>query len=74
MDFAVCYRSRSPYLWKVVMTKKLEKDYIAGAVLSEIVRQHPEIRLSSDFVNVVLAAADEICNIFARETILKDKN
>ncbi|EKS7429263.1 hypothetical protein [Enterobacter cloacae complex sp. I2] len=56
------------------MTIKLEKDYIAGAVLSEIVRQHPEIRLSPDFVNVVLAAADEICNIFARETILKNKN
>ncbi|WP_165602745.1 hypothetical protein [Enterobacter genomosp. S] len=56
------------------MTRKLEKDYIAGAVLSEIVRQHPEIRLSPDFVNVVLAAADEICNIFAKETTLKGKN
>lgn len=70
----MCYRSHSSFLWNVAMTIKLEKDYIAGAVLSEIVRQHPEIRLSPDFVNVVLAAADEICNIFARETILKNKN
>lgn len=50
------------------MTRILEKDLVAGALLSEVVRQHPEIRLSSEFVKAVLAAADNICEVFVSET------
>lgn len=50
------------------MTRILEKDFVAGALLSEVVRQHPEIRLSAEFVEAVLAAADNICAVFVSET------
>lgn len=50
------------------MTRILEKDFVAGALLSEVVRQHPEIRLSAEFVEAVLAAADNICEVFVSET------
>lgn len=50
------------------MTRTLEKDFLAGALLAEVVRQHPEIRLSPAFVDAVLNATDEICGLFDLET------
>ncbi|HCR1909587.1 TPA: hypothetical protein ONC18_002270 [Enterobacter kobei] len=50
------------------MTRTLEKDFLAGALLAEVVRQHPEIRLSPTFVDAVLIVAADICGLFELET------
>lgn len=55
------------------MTRTLEKDFLVGAMLAEIVRQHPEIRLSPAFVDAVVIAADDICGLFDREPLLPEK-
>ncbi|MFK3911349.1 hypothetical protein ACI2JI_04605 [Enterobacter cancerogenus] len=49
------------------MTRTLEKDFLAGALLAEVVRQHPEIRLSPAFVDAVLLAANDISILFGIE-------
>ena len=63
----MCYRSHSDNLRYVVMTLILEKDFLAGALLSEVVRQHPNIRLSSVFVDEILGEVEYICMLFAQE-------
>ncbi|WP_137271972.1 hypothetical protein [Enterobacter cancerogenus] len=59
--------------WDVIMSRTLEKDFLAGALLAEVVRQHPEIRLSPAFVDAVLIAANDICGLFNLETQLPEK-
>ncbi|EKS7425963.1 hypothetical protein QCK43_000697 [Enterobacter cancerogenus] len=49
------------------MARTLEKDFLAGALLAEVVRQHPEIRLSPAFVDAVLSAAHDITIVFEIE-------
>lgn len=46
------------------MAMVLKKDFIAGALLAEIVRQYPGITLHQDFINDILDKADEICDLF----------
>lgn len=55
------------------MKRTLEKDFLVGAVLAEVARQHPEIRLSPAFVDAVLIATDDICGLFDLETQLPEK-
>lgn len=55
------------------MQRTLKKDFLVGALLAEVVRQHPEIRLSPAFVDAVLIATDDICGLFDLETQLPEK-
>jgi hypothetical protein len=50
------------------MKRILEKVFLA-----EVVRQHPEIRPGTAFVDAVLIATDEICIFFDLETELPEK-
>lgn len=46
------------------MALALKKDLLVGAVLVEILRQHPEINLSGDFVDAVIKMSDALCQQF----------
>ena len=40
------------------MSLALEQDLLVGAVLVEILRQHPEIKLNSEFVDAVVVMSE----------------
>lgn len=46
------------------MTLELDKGLLTGAVFVEILRQHPNIKISSSMIETVLSVADEICEAF----------
>ncbi|MBS6059899.1 MAG: hypothetical protein E6X23_17990 [Mixta calida] len=50
------------------MSLALEQDLLVGAVLVEILRQHPEIKLNSEFVDAVVVMSERLCEIFPLET------
>jgi hypothetical protein len=46
------------------MALALKKDLLVGAVLVEILRQHPEINLPGDFVDAVIEMSNALCERF----------
>lgn len=49
------------------MSNMLKKDFLVGALLSEIVRQQPCIILRQNVINEILSRVEEICNLFDRD-------
>ncbi|MFD1803427.1 hypothetical protein ACFSFZ_14670 [Mixta tenebrionis] len=49
------------------MTLALKSDLLVGAVLVEVLRQHPEIKLDGDFVDAVIEMGEALCEKFPRE-------
>lgn len=50
------------------MSLALEQDLLVGAVLVEIIRQHPKIKLNSEFVETVVVMSERLCEIMPQET------
>jgi len=63
----VLYQLHLSQTGMTVMTLELDKGLLTGAVFTEIVRQHPDIQLSSSLVMTVLSVTDEICKAFTEE-------
>lgn len=46
------------------MALALKKDLLVGAVLVEVLRQHPEIELPGNFVDAVIEMSTALCEKF----------
>lgn len=57
------------------MALALKKDLLVGAVLVEVLRQHPEVKLRGDFVDAVIEMSAALCKKFPHdENAIKSKH